>query len=147
MAEIIINTKDEMIQLARDLAAKTSEGDLICLYGDLGVGKSFFVRYFINALRDEECEVLSPTFNLVYSYESNRGQINHFDLYRLKSEEELENIGFFEVLRNSICLVEWPQIAEGYFDFPHVKIYIENVSEGQEESRKVTIDEVLAKSA
>lgn len=136
-----------MIKLAQELAKSSVAGDLICIYGDLGAGKSFFARHFINTLQNKVSEVLSPTFNLVYSYESNKGQINHFDLYRLKSEEDLENIGFFEALQNSIMLVEWPQIAEKYFNFDHKRIYISNVLNVSAESRKVTIDEVLIKNA
>ncbi len=65
-------------------------------------------------MQKEKSEVLSPTFNLVYSYKTKKGEVAHFDLYRLKSVDELENIGFFEAIKNGICLIEWPEIAESF---------------------------------
>lgn len=103
-----------MQDLAVEIASQAQIGDIIGLKGTLGAGKSFFARSFINALSESPVDVLSPTFNLVYSYDTKKGEIFHFDLYRLKSAEELENIGFFDALKNGICLIEWPEIAEKF---------------------------------
>ncbi len=113
--KVVIKSQKQMADLAAEIAAKSEVGDVVALKGTLGVGKSFFAKSFINALREKlgekPCEVLSPTFNLVYSYDTKKGEVFHFDLYRLKSADELENIGFFDALKNGICLIEWPEIA------------------------------------
>jgi tRNA threonylcarbamoyl adenosine modification protein YjeE len=113
-----------MANFAKELAINSKSGDVICLQGTLGAGKTFFARHFINALQKEKTEILSPTFNLVYSYETTKGEVSHFDLYRLKSAEELENIGFFDSLENGICLIEWPEIAEKFLRKNTIKLEI-----------------------
>ncbi|HLD77149.1 MAG TPA: tRNA (adenosine(37)-N6)-threonylcarbamoyltransferase complex ATPase subunit type 1 TsaE [Rickettsiales bacterium] len=141
MQKFFIKNKDEMAKFAKDFAAKISNGIIIGLKGDLGVGKSFFAQNFINSLLDKKTEILSPTFNLVCSYNSKRGKIFHFDLYRLKNFEDLENIGFFDGCKNSICLIEWPQIAKKFLEkLPYGK-YIElEIKIIGEEEREVFVD-------
>jgi tRNA threonylcarbamoyladenosine biosynthesis protein TsaE len=85
---------------------------VICLKGDLGVGKTQFAKFFIQALNNTEVEVSSPTFNLVQIYESRVGDIWHFDLYRLTKAEEIYEIGLQQALDYGISLIEWPQIAQ-----------------------------------
>lgn len=125
-----------MANFAKDLAAKSKPRDVICLTGTLGAGKTFFAKEFIGFLQEEKMEVLSPTFNLVYSYQSKKGEIFHFDLYRLKSATELENIGFFDAIKNGICLIEWPEIAEKFLPKTSIKIEIK-ILEG--EKRQINI--------
>lgn len=136
MQEIIINSKNEMAALASKIALEARVGDVFCLEGTLGAGKSFFAKNFINFLQEKPTEILSPTFNLVYNYETKKGEVFHFDLYRLKSSQELENIGFFDAINNGISLIEWPQIAEKFLPKNCKKITIEILGE---EKRKVTI--------
>jgi tRNA threonylcarbamoyladenosine biosynthesis protein TsaE len=138
MKKILIKSKKEMADLAREIAALAQVGDLICLKGTLGAGKSFFAKNFINSLQEEETEVLSPTFNLVYSYETKKGEVFHFDLYRIKSAAELENIGFFEALKNGICLIEWPEIAAEFLPENCQEIEIKIPISENEEMREVT---------
>jgi len=138
MKKILIKSKKEMADLAREIAALAQVGDLICLKGTLGAGKSFFAKNFINSLQEEETEVLSPTFNLVYSYETKKGEVFHFDLYRIKSAAELENIGFFEALKNGICLIEWPEIAAEFLPENCQEIEIKIPMGENEEMREVT---------
>jgi tRNA threonylcarbamoyl adenosine modification protein YjeE len=137
MQKIIIKNKNEMAALAASLATKAQIGDIIGLKGTLGAGKSFFAKNFINALSLEPQEILSPTFNLVYSYDSKKGEIFHFDLYRLKSEEELENIGFFDALKNGISLIEWPDIAKKHLQKNYLEIEIRLIEGAGEEAREV----------
>jgi tRNA threonylcarbamoyladenosine biosynthesis protein TsaE len=137
MQKILINSQDEMAALAAKIAASAKEGDIIGLKGTLGAGKSFFAKNFINALQEKPSEVLSPTFNLVYSYETKKGEIFHFDLYRLKSADELENIGFFDALQSGISLIEWPEIAEDFLGKNYSEIEIKSVAGGGEEVREV----------
>lgn len=113
-----------MSELARSLALQARIGDVFGLKGTLGAGKTFFASEFINSLNANRINVLSPTFNLVYSYHATKCEVFHFDLYRLKSEEELDNIGFFESLKSGICLIEWPEIAQKFLRKNYTEIEI-----------------------
>lgn len=141
MKQFLIKNKAEMVDLAKKIANDAKIGDVFGLKGTLGAGKSFFAQAFINALRDanngENPEVLSPTFNLVYTYDTNKGEVAHFDLYRLKSADELENIGFFDALQNGISLIEWPEVAERYLKKHYVEIEIKVIDGFGEEGREV----------
>jgi tRNA threonylcarbamoyl adenosine modification protein YjeE len=139
MKKIVINSREEMANLAKEIALQAKVGDIIGLKGTLGAGKSFFAKNFVNALSKKVCEVLSPTFNLVYSYETKVGEVFHFDLYRLKSADELENIGFFDALHNGISLIEWPEIAEGFLKKNYIEIEIKTIAASGEEAREVLI--------
>ena len=141
MKKILINSKTEMAALARKIAAEAELGNVIVLKGTLGAGKSFFAKNFINFLLEKEQEILSPTFNLVYSYDTKKGEVFHFDLYRIKNSDELENIGFFDALKNGICLIEWPEIAQKFLQKNYTEIEIlsadsETASEVDSESEE-----------
>ena len=103
-------------ELANSLLKKLQPGDTIFLYGEMGVGKTTFVRYLINGFQTinkiQLTEVLSPTFNIKNEYQINQIKINHLDLFRIKSIDETKNLGLFEDNSNSIQLVEWPQIIK-----------------------------------
>ena len=91
-------------------------GDVIFLYGQIGVGKTTFVRLLINNYENEKklkkSEVLSPTFNIVFEYDIKDFTIEHYDLYRLKNEKEIKNIGLFADLKQNITIVEWPELIK-----------------------------------
>ena len=91
-------------------------GDVIFLYGQIGVGKTTFVRLLINNYENEKnlkkSEVLSPTFNIVFEYDIKDFIIEHYDLYRLKNEKEIKNIGLFSNLKQNITIVEWPELIK-----------------------------------
>ena len=91
-------------------------GDIIFLYGEIGVGKTTFVRFFINSLESKNgiknSEVLSPTFNIVYDYDVGNLKILHYDLYRLKNYKDISQLGMFETSNDSIKIVEWPELIE-----------------------------------
>lgn len=128
-----------MGDLAKKIAESSNIGDVFALKGTLGAGKSFFAKKFINSLQKEKTDVLSPTFNLLYSYETKKGEVFHFDLYRLKSPEELENIGFFDALKSGICLIEWPEIAAEFLPKNYQEIEIKILADENEEKREVLI--------
>ncbi len=93
-----------------------SPGDSIFLYGEIGVGKTTFVRLLINSYEKEnkikKSEVLSPTFNIVFEYKIKKFKIHHFDLYRLKNFKDIKNIGLFENSENILTLIEWPELIK-----------------------------------
>ena len=100
-------------KLANTISKKIKIGDIIYLYGEIGVGKTTFVKYLINSLQKKNnltaTEVISPTFALLNEYQIKEFKINHFDLFRIKSSEELENLDLFTDRSSSITLIEWPQ--------------------------------------
>ena len=106
------NTKD----LANQIINKIKVGDVVFFYGEMGVGKTTFIKYLINAFQKKNniklSEVTSPTFNLLNEYEINQVKINHYDLFRLKSVEEVKNLNLFESYSKAITLIEWPQIID-----------------------------------
>ncbi len=116
MSETVFFLKNEAAQLslASLIAAKTGSGSVIFLRGELGTGKTTLVRGFLQSLGFEG-NVKSPTYTLVEPYLIDKQQIYHFDLYRLGTPDELEYAGgrdYFD--GESICLIEWPEKAEGY---------------------------------
>ena len=100
--------------LAAALARQCVNGDCLLLSGDLGAGKTVFARGFIRALTDERMEIVSPTFTLLQTYPIEGGVISHFDLYRLRSPEELMEIGLEDALSQGITLIEWPEMARNF---------------------------------
>jgi|SRR5262245_1404041 len=101
------------VSIARRLAAVARSGDVIALSGDLGAGKTCFARGFIEALTGQAEEAPSPTFTLVQTYDSDRGTIWHFDLYRLARADDALELGLEDAVADGITLIEWPERIEG----------------------------------
>ena len=116
--------------LTKDIAEKIStqlkKNQIIFLYGEIGVGKTTFVRYLINKLQKDKniniTEVTSPTFNILNEYQIGDLTIKHYDLFRIKLKEEIINLNIFEDNLNSISLIEWPQIIDTKSN-NHVKLF------------------------
>ena len=100
-------------KLAEKFSQILKKGDVVLLYGEIGVGKTTFVRHVINNFQKRNnlklTEVTSPTFNLVNEYDVGNFIIQHYDLFRLKSSKEIKNIGLFENYEKILTLVEWPE--------------------------------------
>ena len=113
---IDLSSEKKTEELANKILKKIQIGHIIFLYGEMGVGKTTFIRYLINGLQKKNklklSEVTSPTFNLLNEYQINEVKINHYDLFRLKSPIELENLDLFSDIQNAITVIEWPQIIE-----------------------------------
>ena len=111
----ISNEKDTKL-VAEKLCKLINVGDFILLTGNLGVGKTTFIKYIINSLqrinRQKISEVPSPTFNITNEYQIKKISIKHYDLYRIKNQKELNNLGIQENLKKQITLIEWPEIAK-----------------------------------
>ena len=114
--KIILSSENKTEEFANIISKKLKLGDIVFLYGEMGVGKTTFIKYLINTLQKQNklklTEVTSPTFNILNEYEINKITINHYDLFRLKSEEELKNLNIFENRLNEITLIEWPEIID-----------------------------------
>ena len=114
--KIDLSSEKNTEELANKILKKIKPGDVIFLHGEMGVGKTTFVKYLINSFQKknklEITEVTSPTFNLLNEYQINQIKIKHYDLFRLKSGEEVRNLDLFEDSANSVTLIEWPQILE-----------------------------------
>ena len=103
-------------KLSEKISKIIKADDIIFLYGEIGVGKTTFVRFLINQLevvnKINKSHILSPTFNIVYDYEIKEIKILHFDLYRLKKYKDILELGMFENSENNITIVEWPELIE-----------------------------------
>ncbi len=111
--------------LALNLSKKIKVGDVLLLKGEMGTGKTTFSRFIINNLYDLNKQakpnlVNSPTYPILLTYDLGSYEIYHYDLYRVKSIKELEELDFFENINNSITLVEWPEIL---IDLPFNKTH------------------------
>ena len=115
-SKIDISSEKKIEELAKTINSEIRPGNVLFLYGEMGVGKTTFVKYIINDLQfkfnEKLTEVTSPTFNIMNEYKVSDLTIKHYDLYRLKSSEELDNLNLFEKNNKSILLIEWPQIIK-----------------------------------
>ena len=113
---IDISSENQTEELANRFSKKLNKGDVIFFYGEMGVGKTTFVRYLINIFQKNNkikiTEVTSPTFNLLNQYQINQIKIDHYDLFRLKSDNETKNLDLFGDKINTITLIEWPKIIK-----------------------------------
>ena len=111
-----ITTEIETKKLAEKLSNFLKKGDIVFLFGEMGTGKTTFVKYLINSMQmknnEDILEVQSPTFNILNEYEVNGLKILHYDLYRLKDKKELENVGQIKNQTDKLILIEWPELIE-----------------------------------
>ena len=115
-SKVDISSEKKLEEFSKKLSVKLKKGDILFLYGEMGVGKTTFVKYLINDLqlrsRLKLTEVTSPTFNIMNEYLIDGVIIKHYDLYRLKSPNELIDLNLFDETDNSITFIEWPQIIK-----------------------------------
>ena len=111
---MIVKSLEHLNSLSQKVAEKLVKNDCIFLIGEIGVGKTTFTRYLINYLQKKNgekiTEVLSPTFNLLYEYDLKSIKIMHYDLYRIRDEKELKQLGIFLDKQETIKIIEWPKL-------------------------------------
>ena len=111
-----LKSLEDTQNFSKNISKIIGKGDIIFLYGEIGAGKTTFVRFFINYLesknRIKNSDVLSPTFNIVYDYDVKDIKILHYDLYRLKNYKDIAQLGMFETSTDHIKIVEWPELIE-----------------------------------
>jgi len=113
---IDISSEKTTKELAKNFSNYLTGGESLFLYGEMGVGKTTFVKYLINQIQIEKnlkiTEVTSPTFNLLNEYELDNLVIKHYDLFRLKDKSEIENLDLYNQNENNITLIEWPELID-----------------------------------
>ena len=111
-----ISSEKQTRALAKRLSNFFKKGDLVFLFGEIGTGKTTFVKNFINNLQKKNqeniTEVPSPTFNILNEYKIKNLDIYHYDLYRVKDKEELQNLGQINENSNALVFVEWPELLK-----------------------------------
>ena len=111
-----LKSLEDTQNFSKKISKIIKSGDIIFLYGDIGVGKTTFVRFFVNYLESKNgfknSEVLSPTFNIVYDYDIKNFKILHYDLYRIKNNNDISQLGIFETSKKPIKIIEWPELIQ-----------------------------------
>jgi len=136
---VILDLADETATeaLAIRLSGMCGRGDMFSLKGELGMGKTVFARAFVRAQTSPDEDVPSPTFTLLQVYETASEPIYHFDLYRLKSADEIIELGFEDALDEGIALVEWPDRLGVYL--PRDRLEVELVPGASEGARRARL--------
>ena len=125
-----------MGKAAEQIAKKIELCDVIVLTGDLGVGKTSFVQYLVASLTDNNIEITSPTFNLLHIYDLYAFPIWHYDLYRLKSINEIYELGIEDALSKAVTIIEWPEIILEILPKNRLELHFELTS--NENVRKIS---------
>tara|TARA_B100000965_G_C19383806_1_gene665836 strand:+ start:152 stop:607 length:456 start_codon:yes stop_codon:yes gene_type:complete len=138
--KIDISSEKKIEDFAYKFQKKIKPGLIIFLYGEIGVGKTTFVRYLINGYQKENkielTEVTSPTFNICNQYQIKNIKINHYDLFRLKSEDDLKSLDLFDDNLDTVTLIEWPQIINNKPE-NLIELYFEYENDHQKRSVKI----------
>ena len=132
---IITQSEDDTAAVGRELAATLSAGDVLLLYGDLGAGKTAFVRGLAEGLGVPRDEVSSPTFTLIQEYRGGRLTLFHVDLYRIEDPREFDELGLDEIAEDGVLAIEWAERLPGPPP-DAIRISIEHAGESE---RRVTI--------
>lgn len=129
-------TQQDLLKIATPLAKGLRKGDVIALWGDLGVGKTTFAKILIQTLVGKKIDVPSPTFTIVQVYELQQTEVWHCDLYRLKAPEEAFELGLEDAFHQAICLIEWPERLKDFLPRRRIDVVLKIVDE---ERREITI--------
>ena len=134
----ILNSETDTKKIATDFSKIVKKGDVICLYGDLGSGKTFFVKSVCENF--EINEVNSPTFAIVNEY-FGKLKVYHFDFYRLKNSDELMGIGFYEYLndKDAVLFIEWSEKFPEILPRNRIEIYLKFIDESKREIKIIKI--------
>lgn len=131
---------DETYEYGRKMGCEACPGDVYCLTGDLGVGKTVFTQGFASGLGVEE-PVISPTFTIVQEYKGEKMPFYHFDVYRIGDVEEMDEIGFDDyIYGGGVCLIEWADLIREILPEDFVGIMIEKDMDKGFDYRKITLE-------
>ena len=130
---------EETYKIGEQMGREAKAGDVLCLFGDLGVGKTVFTQGFAAGLGITE-PVSSPTFTIVQVYEEGRLPFYHFDVYRIGDIEEMEEIGYDDYFfGNGVCMIEWAELIEELIPENSIHVTIEKDLEKGFDYRRITI--------
>ena len=134
-SKIDISRESLTAKFAKEFSKKLKVGDVILLYGDIGAGKTTFVRYLINSLEKQKkiklSEVTSPTFSILNEYEIKDITIRHYDLFRIKHSKEINNIGLYDNSHNFVSFIEWPEKVKKKFKSKYSLFFRHNSRSGK----------------
>ena len=134
------NSEKETFELGKNLGEQAKAGQIFCLNGDLGVGKTVFTQGFAKGLGIEE-NVNSPTFTIIQVYEEGRIPLYHFDVYRIGDPEEMYEIGYEEYFfGEGVCLIEWSKLIDELIPEEAINIEIDKNLEKGLDYRKITLE-------
>ena len=138
--EFIVDSVDKTMNIGREIGSLVNKGDIICLTGDLGTGKTHISKGIAEGLKITE-HITSPTFNIVNEYHSGRITLYHFDVYRVNDPDEIEAIGFDEyIFGDGVSLIEWANYIEELIPEEYIHIKIEKLPDMGENFRKISIN-------
>ena len=141
-SKVDISSEKKLEDFVKSLIESVKKGDNFFLFGEMGVGKTTFVKYLINKLQlkfdHKITEVTSPTFNIMNEYYFGNFTIKHYDLYRLKSDNELKELNLFENNNDDIIFIEWPEIIKKK-PSSVIKLYFEYKNDFKDRFLKVLI--------
>ncbi len=141
--DVLTQSAEETERIGAWLSSEISENSslphFVAMYGDLGVGKTAFIRGFCSHCAPL-AKVKSPTFTLVNEYKSSPLPIFHFDMYRIEDEDSLYSIGFYDYLDRGICLTEWTENIEFALPEKYIKVTIEKNDLNTPDSRHIRIE-------
>ena len=113
-------------ELAKEFTKYLKGGEFVFLYGEMGVGKTTFVKYFVNEYQKinnlTQSEITSPTFSLLNEYQVKDIRIKHYDLFRINRKEDINNLDIFEKDNKLITLIEWPQLIADKQDIKFITL-------------------------
>lgn len=133
---------EDTFEIARQLGEKAVAGDVFCLIGDLGVGKTLFSQGFATGLGIQE-SVNSPTFTIVQEYDEGRLPFYHFDVYRIEESEEMEEVGFADMIYGEgVCLIEWANLIEDILPEHYTRVTIRKDLEKGFDYRMIHVDSI-----
>ena len=133
-------SENDTFEIAKNIAKELKKGSIVCLDGELGVGKTIFAKGFAKGLGIED-DITSPTFTLVQSYESLDNVLHHFDVYRISDESEMDERGYEEYFfSDAICLIEWSSLIPDLIPENAIRISIEKDMEKGFDYRNINIE-------
>lgn len=132
MKKFITNSPEETIEIAFSLGKLLKSGDIVALYGELGTGKTIFVKGIAKALGIEERDITSASFTIISQYNT-EPVFSHIDLYRIERDTELEALGFWEEIGEGISVIEWAEKAGKKLPEDTIKVYLKSLGNNKRE--------------